>query len=41
MAYSKHLSLESLLNRGNSVCSSSKFNSGYLLISSESILYIL
>ena len=39
MASSKHLALDSILNRGTSVCSSSKiqFNSGYLLISSESI----
>ena len=37
MASSKHLALDSLLHRGNSVYSSFKFNSGYLLISSESI----
>ena len=37
MASSKHVALDSLLNKGNSVCSSTKFNSGYLLISSESI----
>ena len=37
MASSKHMALDSLLNKGNSVCYSSKFNSGYLLISSESL----
>ena len=37
MASSKHMALDSLLNRGNSVCSSSKFNSGYLLVSSKFI----
>ena len=37
MESSKYMDFDSLLNRGNSVCSSSKFNPGYLLISSESI----